>query len=235
MIKKIIFISTIIGINFLNADIYIGKGSFIANSKDSSCQKALQYAKVDAMEKAGSSIFSSFQSTISDRNGVINSNDKSQLLSTTSGFIKLKDKIEKIKLEDNYQFQCSVKARFEIDVDDLKEKAKQKNVVDSYFIADGYSEEGQSRYRAFTSATAIAQRNLLEKIQGVDIKSFVDIDEGLIKSDKIVKTLHKILYGATIVIKEYDNSTRSAYVQIKIKKKMINKALKAIYPRKKSK
>ena len=233
MIKKIIFISTIIGVNFLNADIYIGKGSFIANSKDSSCQKALQYAKVDAMEKAGSSIFSSFQSNISDRDGVINSNDKSQLLSTTSGFIKLKDKIEKIKLEDNYQFQCSVKARFEIDVDDLKEKAKQKNVVDSYFIADGYSEEGQSRYRAFTSATAIAQRNLLEKLQGVDIKSFVDIDEGLIKSDKIVKTLHKILYGATIVIKEYDNSTRSAYVQIKIKKKMINKALKAIYSRKK--
>jgi len=230
--KKSIVTVALVASTLLNAQTYTGNGEFTAASKDSACSSALQKAKGDAMEQAGTLIFSNFEASTTDDNGVIDKYNKDRLITGSLGVAKLKQKSETVEVGKNYQFTCKVKADFEIDADELNKTLeemikKQERVkhIKGYFIADGYSEEGQSRYKAFTAATAIAQRNLLETVNGANLTSLIKIDAGMMESDKVGKIINGTLKGAEIVKKEYDKTTRSAFVQVRIKKEVVLKAL----------
>jgi hypothetical protein len=234
--EKTVITMALVAATLLNAETYTGNGEFTADSKNSACSGALQKAKGDAMEQAGTLVFSNFESTISDDNSAIDKYNKDRLITSSLGVAKLKTKSESVEVDKNYQFTCKVKADFDIDADELKdtltkmieEKEKQKHIK-GYFTADGYSEDGQSKYKAFTSATAIAQRNLLETVNGANLTSLIKIDSGKIESDKVGKLIDGTLKGAEIVKKEYDPKTKSAYVQIRIKKEAVVKALEEAF------
>ena len=230
--KKIVITMALVASTLLNAQTYTGNGEFTTNSKDSACSGALQKAKGDAMEQAGTLVFSNFVSTTSDDNGAIDKYNKDRLITGSLGVAKLKKKSESVEVGKNYQFTCKVQAIFDIDADELKdtltkmiEKEEKVKHLKGYFTADGYSEEGQSRYKAFTAATAIAQRNLLETVNGANLTSLIKVDAGMMESDKVAKIINGTPRGAEIVKKEYDSATRSAFVQMRIKKQIVVKAL----------
>ncbi|MEA2072210.1 MAG: hypothetical protein U9O86_01395 [Campylobacterota bacterium] len=216
----------------LTAQEYTGKGLSVAESKKSACSKALQNAKIEAMEKAGTVVFSNFNSSTSDTNGKISKSNRSRLTTASLGVAKLKEKSEDVKVSPNYQFSCSVQASFEIDQEEMKSKIdtllkQQENdeKASGYFQAEGYSEEGQSRYKAFSSATLLAQRNLLEVVKGADITSLTKMDLGEMEADKVGKLIGGTLVGAEVVQKEYDKATKSAKVVVRIKKADVVRSL----------
>lgn len=230
--KKSIITIALLTSTILSAETYTGNGEFTTDSKNSACSGALQKAKGDAMEQAGTLVFSNFVSTTSDDNGAIGKYNKDKLITGSLGVAKLKKKSESVEVGKNYQFTCKVQATFDIDADELKEtltkmidKENKAKHLKGYFTADGYSEEGQSRYRAFTAATAIAQRNLLETVNGANLTSLIKVEAGMMASDKVAKIINGTLRGAEIVKKEYDSTTRSAFVQMRIKKEVVVKAL----------
>jgi len=230
--KKSIVTVALVASTLLNAQTYTGNGVFTSASKDSACSSALQKAKGDAMEQAGTLIFSNFESSTTDDNGAIDKYNKDRLITGSLGVAKLKQKSETVDVGKNYHFTCKVKADFEIDADELNKtleemikKEERVKHIKGYFTADGYSEEGQSRYKAFTAATAIAQRNLLETVNGANLTSLIKVNAGMIESDKVGKIINGTLQGAEIVKKEYDSKTRSAFVQMRIKKEVVVKAL----------
>jgi len=211
--------------HILYANTYSTTAQATAKSKDAACSDALQHAKVLAMEEAGTMVFSNFNATTSDNNGKISKSNQHELITTALGVAKLKSKTEDVKVTPQYQFQCKINATFEIDQNELQQslkdmvqKQQEQKKLSGYFHADGYSEENQSRYRAFSAAKLIAQRNLLEVIKGADITSLTKVSDGQIETDKIGKLLNGTLQGAEVVKKEYDSKTRSAHVVLRIKK-----------------
>lgn len=216
----------------LSAQEFSGKGVGVAESKQLACSKALQEAKVEAMETAGTVVFSHFNSSTSDTNGKISKSNQAELTTASLGVAKLKKKSEDVKVSANYQFSCSVQASFDIDQEEMKSKIdallkSQKNdkKLSGYFQAEGYSEEGQSRYKAFSSATLLAQRNLLEVVKGADITSLTKMNLGEMQADKVGKLIGGTLVGAEVVKKEYDKATRSARVVVRIKKADVVRSL----------
>jgi len=230
--KKNIITMALVASTLLSAQEFSGKGFSVDDSKKSACSKALQNAKIEAMEKAGTVVLSQFNSSVADDNGKISNSNKSRLTTASLGIAKLKEKSEDIKVSKNYQFTCNVQASFEIDQEEMKSKIDallknqdQEKKVSGYFQAEGYSEENQSRYRAFSSATLIAQRNLLEVVKGADISSLTKVEMGALQSDKVGKLIGGVLSGAEVVEKEYDKNTRSARVVVRIKKADVVKSL----------
>ena len=222
----------ILGASVLSAQTYESTGTYVADSKNEACSRALSLAKTNAMEEAGTLVFSNFNSNTKSSKGKMSKESQYKLTTMALGIAKLKGKYEDVSSVENYQFKCKVDATFEIDQqkfeETLKDMLKQQNSdekLSGYFEADGYSEEGQSRYKAFSSAMLIAQRNLLDIIQGSKITSLTKIDDGRITVDKIGKLISGSLRNAEVVKKEYDFKTRSAYVVLRVKKAYIAKIL----------
>jgi len=65
-----------------------------------------------------------------------------------------------------------------------------------YIQVIGTSEEGQTRYRAIRAATVVAQRDLLEILQGLNIYGTTTIRDGMLQSDTIRTTVRGFLKGA---------------------------------------
>ena len=231
--KKLVVTMIFVGVALLNAQVYTGVGTYTAESKQKACSEALAFAKGDAMEQAGTLIFSKFNSTTADKNGKVSKENQHQLIATALGVAKLKHKHEDVKTAENYQFTCSITASFDIDPAKMEKTLKemmQKRDNDKqsakYFTAEGYSENGQSRYKAFSAAKLNAQRNLLEVIKGAEITSLTTMNKGVIEKDKVGKLVSGKLQSAEVVKKKYDEKTKSAYVLLRIKKEFISKILK---------
>ena len=105
----------------------------------------------------------------------------------------------------------------------LKRIQKDQNKSDIYLKATGYSEEGQSRYRAFKAATIDAKRNLLEEIKGSDIFSQTIIKDGEMNSDAILNRARGSIRYIKIISKKYDSKTRSAEVTVGLTKEALKK------------
>jgi len=67
---------------------------------------------------------------------------------------------------------------------------------EGYIQVVGASEEGQSRYRAIRAATVVAQRELLEVLQGITSYGTTTIRDGMLQSDNIRTTVSGVLKGA---------------------------------------
>jgi len=67
---------------------------------------------------------------------------------------------------------------------------------EGYIQVVGISEEGQSRYRAVRSAEVVAQRELLETIQGLHLSGETTIKDGMLQSDVIRTRVQGFLRGA---------------------------------------
>ncbi len=67
---------------------------------------------------------------------------------------------------------------------------------EGYIQVIGSSEEGQSRYRAVRAATVVAQRDLLEVLQGITLYGTTTVRDGMLQSDNIRTTVHGVLKGA---------------------------------------
>ncbi|WP_461833000.1 hypothetical protein [Desulfothermus sp.] len=65
-----------------------------------------------------------------------------------------------------------------------------------YIQVIGASEEGQSRYRAIRAATVVAQRDLLEVLQGITLYGTTTVRDGMLQSDNIRTTVQGVLKGA---------------------------------------
>ncbi|MCD6490330.1 MAG: hypothetical protein J7K20_06370 [Thermodesulfobacterium sp.] len=67
---------------------------------------------------------------------------------------------------------------------------------EGYIQVIGTSEEGQTRYRAIRAATVIAQRDLLEILQGLSMYGTTTIKDGMLQSETIRTTVEGFLKGA---------------------------------------
>jgi len=67
---------------------------------------------------------------------------------------------------------------------------------EGYIQVVGASEEGQSRYRAVRAAEVLAQRKLLEILQGINLYGVTTIKDGMLHSDAVATTVEGFLRGA---------------------------------------
>jgi hypothetical protein len=67
---------------------------------------------------------------------------------------------------------------------------------EGYIQVTGASEEGQSRYKAMRAATVIAQRDLLEVLEGIRLYGQTTVKDGMLRSDDIRTTIQGFLRGA---------------------------------------
>jgi len=231
---KKISILGLLSFNLLFATNYSATSTAIAESKNAACQKALNIDRKDAVEQAGTLVISKFSSNKSDNNGKFNSIKSSDLKEISIGVAKLVSKKENIKVTKDYQFKCKVDAVFSIDENSMKKaiqkyldsmnKKQNQNVI--YLKAVGYSEEGQSRYRAIRAATLDAKRNLLEEIKSSEIYSKTTVKKGRLDSDEIVSNANNSLRFVKILSTKYDSKTKSAVVTVGITKEDFEKNIK---------
>jgi hypothetical protein len=232
MVSKIVYFLVLFAIS-LNASNYSASSNAMATDKKSACQKALNSAGEDALAQAGTFMISSFSSSTSVNNDKYNSIKNKELKSISVGVAKLVSKDEDVKVTPDYQFNCKVTAIFSIDEDDMKKaidkylasskKQISKNII--YIKSVGYSEEGQSRYRAIKAATIDAKRNLLDEIKGSELFSIIEARDGQLESDKVINNARGTIRFVKILSRKYDSKTRSAEVTVGMTKKNLEKNL----------
>jgi hypothetical protein len=87
---------------------------------------------------------------------------------------------------------------------------------EGYIQVTGTSEEGQTRYKAVRAATVIAQRDLLEIMQGLSLFGATTVKDGMLHSDHIKTTVNGVVKGAQKCGEKYDPNTGHAEVCMKI-------------------
>jgi len=87
---------------------------------------------------------------------------------------------------------------------------------EGYIKVIGTSEEGQSYYRAIRAATVVAQRDLLEVLQGLHLYGNTTIRDGMEHSDLIKTTVKGYLKGAMKCGERYDPNRGYAQVCLKL-------------------
>jgi len=87
---------------------------------------------------------------------------------------------------------------------------------EGYIKVIGTSEEGQSRYQAIRAATVVAQRDLLEVLQGLHLYGNTTIRDGMHESDLIKTTVEGYLKGAMKCGERYDPNRGYAQVCLKL-------------------
>ncbi|MGE0738962.1 hypothetical protein [Sulfurimonas sp.] len=91
-----------------------------------------------------------------------------------------------------------------------------ESVLKGYYEAEGYSAPGQTRFAAMISAKVDAQRRLVELIKGAKITSQTTIAKGMLQNDIMVSKVNGIIQGAKMTAREFDNSSGTAMVRLKI-------------------
>lgn len=87
---------------------------------------------------------------------------------------------------------------------------------EGYIQVIGISEEGQSRYKALRAATVVAQRDLLEVIEGLRLSGQTTVKDGMLQSDDIRTGITGFLRGATKCGEKYHNDRLYAEVCMKL-------------------
>jgi hypothetical protein len=87
---------------------------------------------------------------------------------------------------------------------------------EGYIQVTGTSEEGQTRYKAVRAATVIAQRDLLEIIQGLSLFGSTTVKDGMLHSDHIKTTVNGVIKGAQKCGEKFNPNTGHAEVCMKI-------------------
>jgi hypothetical protein len=111
----------------LYAKEYTAFAEHTADSKKSACDRALAYAKEEAMAQAGTYVSSEFSVDFKDTNGSIDSKKSRELKQYSLGLTKLLSKKSEVIIDDKtYQFTCKVRATFDVDVDKIKDHYQQQ-------------------------------------------------------------------------------------------------------------
>ena len=87
---------------------------------------------------------------------------------------------------------------------------------EGYIQVIGISEEGQSRYAALRAATVVAQRDLLEILQGLRLYGETTIKNGMLQSDEIRTTIEGFLKGAVKCGEKYNRDSRYGEVCMRL-------------------
>jgi hypothetical protein len=87
---------------------------------------------------------------------------------------------------------------------------------EGYIQVIGTSEEGQSRYRALRAAQVVAQRDLLETMQGLNLTGGTSVSDGMLQSDQINTTVQGFLRGAVKCGQRYDATRRYGEVCMRV-------------------
>ena len=85
-----------------------------------------------------------------------------------------------------------------------------------YLQVVGVSEEGQTRYQALRAAQVVAQRDLLEVMQGLKLFGATSVKDGMLQSDEIKTSVEGFLRGAVKCGQTYDESKGSAEVCMRL-------------------
>ncbi|XPV75563.1 MAG: hypothetical protein ACNI27_13085 [Desulfovibrio sp.] len=85
-----------------------------------------------------------------------------------------------------------------------------------YLLVVGESASNQSRYKAKRSATVIAQRNMLEVIQGLELMGGATVKDGELLDDTIKTSISGVLRGAQVVGEEYIKDEGYARVALRV-------------------
>lgn len=85
-----------------------------------------------------------------------------------------------------------------------------------YIRVIGESEAGQRRYAALRAAKVVAQRDLLEVIQGVTVFGDTTVQNGLLANDVIRSTVQGFLQGARECGRYYDMTQGVGYVCLEV-------------------
>ncbi len=85
-----------------------------------------------------------------------------------------------------------------------------------YIQVIGASEEGQSRYRASRAAEVVAQRDLLEVLQGLRLSGTTSVKDGMLQSDEINTSVHGFLRGAIKCGEKYHSDKGYAEVCMRL-------------------
>jgi len=101
---------------------YKSSAEYTADSKKGACDKALVFAKENAMQQAGTFVSSQFNSTQRDGSSGYSFNKSNELKQFSQGMTKLKSKKNSVSInEKSYQFTCKVDAVFEVEVEKIKD------------------------------------------------------------------------------------------------------------------
>ena len=87
---------------------------------------------------------------------------------------------------------------------------------EGYIQVVGVSEEGQSRYKAMRAATVVAQRDLLEIMEGLRLSCQNTVKDVMLQSDDIRTSITGFLRGAIKCGEKYHNDRRYAEVCLKL-------------------
>lgn len=87
---------------------------------------------------------------------------------------------------------------------------------EGYIQVVGVSEEGQSRYKAMRAATVVAQRDLLEIMEGLRLAGQTTVKDGMLQSDDIRTSITGFLRGAVKCGEKYHNDRQYAEVCMKL-------------------
>lgn len=87
---------------------------------------------------------------------------------------------------------------------------------EGYIQVVGVSEEGQSRYQAMRAATVVAQRDLLEIMEGLRLSGQTTVRDGMLQSDDIRTSISGFLRGAMKCGEKYHSDRRYAEVCMKL-------------------
>ena len=212
---------------FLNAKEYKASFESIGESKKVACQKALIGAKEEALSQAGSLIISNFSKTINVDGDKYKSIKQKDLKSISIGVVKVISKKETVKLTKDYNFICKIDGVFEINEKDVKNAIKEYlNSQNEMITAEGFSEEGQSRYKAIKAAILDAKRNLLEEVKSFKISSKVSSKNGKLSSDEVYSNTSGTLRFVKVISVDYDPTTKSAKAVVGIAKDNLLKNFK---------
>lgn len=85
-----------------------------------------------------------------------------------------------------------------------------------YIQVVGSSEAGQSRYRAIRAAEVVAQRDLLEVVQGLKLYGTTSVKDGMLQSDAINTSVEGFLRGAMKYGEHYDPKQGYADVTMRL-------------------
>ena len=193
--KTIIFLVLVI---FANAKEYTITNQAIEESKNIACKKALDNARSEALFEAGTFVISEFDSTNTLNGNKVTKNISQHIKNISAGLVKVTSKQEKITITKDYQFICKITATFDIDENSIKKAIQEyKNSLNSnqYITAEGYSDIGQSRYRAIRAAILDAKRNLLSS----NLLSTTISNDGKLTKDEIIEKMQGKLRFVKII------------------------------------
>ncbi|MDZ7697871.1 MAG: hypothetical protein U5R49_13420 [Deltaproteobacteria bacterium] len=87
---------------------------------------------------------------------------------------------------------------------------------EGYVQVVGVSEEGQSRFKAMRAATVVAQRDLLEILEGLRLYGETTVRDGMLQSDNIRTSVEGMVRGAMKCGEKYHDSRGYAEVCMRV-------------------